>query len=450
MRAGLDENRDGQSIGAPAMTEAHNHGVDALNSPLTLPCGAIIRNRLVKAAMTEGLADPMNRVTAGLDLLYRRWACNGLGLMITGNIQIDRRHLERPGNIAIDDNGGIEELSRLALTGTSDGAHFWAQINHPGRQTPASINATPLAPSAISLPLALAGCGEARAMTEHEVEDAIDRFVATAAVCKQAGFTGVQIHAAHGYLISQFLSPLSNKRQDRWGGSLENRARFLLETVRQVRAEVGGNFPISVKLNSADFQRGGFNEDESGIVAGWLDSAGVDLLEVSGGTYEQMQMVGLGEDNPRVAAASTLAREAYFLEYAASIRSIFKGPIMITGGLRHRSSMNEALGTQACEFIGIGRPMCVYPDDAGKLLQGADALQSPDAMLVMDRDVLGPDVDDATFKSVESFAVLGWYCNQIARIGQGRDPDPQMGVYDALIAYKQSEEAATQRWCRPA
>jgi 2,4-dienoyl-CoA reductase-like NADH-dependent reductase (Old Yellow Enzyme family) len=426
-----------------------------LNSPLQLPCGARLKNRLVKAAMTEGLADTMNRATEQHRALYARWAGNGLGLMLTGNIQVDRRQLERPGNIAIDGNGGLAELRALATTGTRDGAHFWVQLNHPGRQTPASINPKPLAPSAISLPMAEAGCGEAQAMTESQIEDVIRRFVHAATVSREAGFTGVQLHGAHGYLISQFLSPLANQRTDAWGGSLENRARLLLETVRQTRRAVGADFPISVKLNSADFQRGGFSEDESATVVSWLAAESVDMLEISGGTYEQMRMVGLGDGAPAASprkAASTLAREAYFLDYARRVRPLFPGPLMITGGMRTVSAMNEALQAGDCELIGIARPMCAFPDSAaGALLNGsADALPTIEDSLSMARDALGAGVDDATFKRIESFALLGWYCNQVLRIGQAQEPALDMSVYDALLTYKAGETAAAAAWSAPA
>lgn len=423
-----------------------------LQEALVLPCGARLNNRLAKAAMTEGLADPMNRATAQHQHLYRRWAANGFGLMLTGNIQIDRRHLERPGNIAIDNNGGLEELRALARIGTQNGAHFWVQLNHPGRQTPAAVNPTPLAPSSISLPMAEAGCGQAQAMTVAQIEDVIRRFAHAATVSRDVGFTGAQIHGAHGYLISQFLSPLANQRNDEWGGSLENRARLLLETVRAMRRAVGADFPISVKLNSADFQRGGFSEEESMQVVRWLGNESIDLLEISGGNYEQMQMVGLGDGKaPRKVAASTAAREAYFLEYANKVRPQSDVPLMITGGMRSSAAMNEALASGACKVVGLGRPLCTHPDSFGSdLLAGRIAeIPASERGLAMPRDALGPDVDDATFKRIESFGLLGWYCLQLKRIGEGQESDLDMTVLNALLGYEKNETVATEAWSRP-
>ncbi len=430
------------------------HASNRLRSELRLPCGAVLKNRLAKSAMTEGLADAMNRPTERHFRLYERWAGNGFGLMLTGNVQVDRRQLERPGNIAVDGNGGLDALRRLAAIGTRDGAHFWMQINHPGRQTSAAIHPKPLAASAIDLPMAEAACGQAQAMTQDDIDDVLRRFVHVASVARDTGFTGVQIHAAHGYLLSSFLSPLSNTRQDAYGGSLANRARLLLDIVAATRRAVGADFPISVKINTADFQRGGFSEDESMQVVRWLSDAGIDLLELSGGNYEQMSMVGLGDEaanTGRRVAASTVAREAYFLDFAQRVRPLVSMPLMITGGMRSLATMDEALASAACELIGIGRPVCLAPDDGGRrLLEGQGSeLPAIERRLAMPRDALGPDIDDRSFKAVESFGLLGWFCLQLIRLGDGLEPDADMLVFDALIGYEQNETEALQRWSKP-
>ncbi len=285
-----------------------------IQSPIQLPCGATIGNRLCKAALTEGLADAGNRATARHERLYRAWSEGGAGLVITGNVQVDRRYLERPGNVVIDLNGGIEELKRFAAAGTAHGNHLWMQINHPGRQTPTSVCRAPVAPSAIPLELPGAMYAAPREMTVHEIEDAVRRFGQVAAIARATGFTGVQVHGAHGYLISQFLSPLANRRTDHWGGELENRARFLRAVVRACRAAVGDDFPIGLKLNSSDFQQGGFSAEECLQVVRWLGEDGVDLLELSGGSYEQPSMMGAkgcqGRGSPGTRSRSPRARGA--------------------------------------------------------------------------------------------------------------------------------------------
>ncbi len=394
-----------------------------IQSPLPLPCGATIPNRLCKAALTEGLADPMNRATERHQRLYRAWSEGGAGLVITGNVQIDRRYLERPGNVVVDGNGGIEELRRYAAAGTVAGNHLWMQINHPGRQTPLSVCTEPVAPSAV--PLKVPGHADPRAMTEAEIEDAVRRFAHVAALARATGFTGVQVHAAHGYLISQFLSPLANRRDDRWGGSLENRARFLRSVIRAVRAATGADFPIGVKLNSSDFQQGGFSEEDCLQVVRWLGDEGVDLLELSGGSYEQPSMMGAKprDMEMRPVAESTRRREAYFLEYAKAMRAAARMPVMVTGGFRSRAAMDEALANGELDMIGLGRPMCVDTDLPDRLFSREwDAARAYERSLVPAR------------------AGLAWFCMQMIRIGDGRAPQRELSGEQAMADYAENEQ----------
>jgi len=338
-----------------------------ISKSLTLPCGATLPNRLAKAAMTEGLADASNCATEGHARLYGRWSDGGAGLHITGNVMIQRGQLERAGNVVID--GEPDAASRAALeawaaAGTRGGNHLWVQISHAGRQTPKAVSAAPIAPSAVPLGIPGGQFAPPRAATQDEIRDFVSRFATAARVVKDAGFTGVQVHAAHGYLLSEFLSPNANKRTDMWGGSLENRARFLIEAVRATRVAVGTDFPIGVKLNSADFQKGGFGADDAEIVAGWLADEGVDLLEISGGTYEQPAMMGQEGLEPvfeepmsgESVRASTKAREAYFMNYAARMREVVKIPLMVTGGFRTRAAMNAAVEDDGVGVIGLARP----------------------------------------------------------------------------------------------
>lgn len=438
----------------------HNETAEpvSLGRKLPLPCGVVLPNRLAKAAMTEGLADSMNRVTDRHLTLYRRWARGGSGLMLTGNVLVDRAHLERPGNIAIDDNGGLAELRALAQAGTSEGAQFWMQINHPGRQTPAALNPKPLAPSAIPL-VNPAGVpfGEPQEMTEAQIEDVIERFVRVATIARECGFTGVQIHAAHGYLISQFLSPLANNRRDAWGGSLENRARFLLECVRRTRKALGSDFPISVKLNSADFQRGGFTAEESMQVVRWLNKERLDLLEVSGGNYEALEMMGRSESQldgggaQRTKAESTLQREAYFLKYAAEVRPRVTVPVMITGGFRRRSAMLDALAAKEVDVIGLGRPLCADPDSCNGLLSGEQQVApTVETDYFLERAALDPGIGNAAFRKTESFAQVAWCELQIVRLGDGLEPDLTMKLHDAIAQHQVYETAGWDNLCRKA
>jgi len=344
-------------------------------SPLTLPCGITLKNRIVKAALTEGIADTLNRVDGRLVNLYRKWAAGGSGLLLTGNVQVDRRYLERPGNMVIDGNGGHDTMRALAEAGAANGTQIWMQINHPGRQTPIYLNPHPVAPSEVPLEIDDFGgirFGAPRALSDSEVEDVVARFAHVAATAAECGFTGVQVHAAHGYLLSQFLSPKANRRTDRWGGPLENRARLLLEVVRAVRRAVGPQRAVSVKLNSSDFQKGGFTHEDCLQVVRWLDAEGIDLLEISGGNYEQPSMGGAPPSADALPVKeSTRQREAYFLAYAESMQALgLKVPLMVTGGFRSRAAMDAALASGAADAIGLGRPLCSQTDFPNRLLDG--------------------------------------------------------------------------------
>ncbi len=429
-----------------------------LTEPLRLPCGQVLANRLAKAAMTEGLADTRNRATDRHVKLYSRWAKGGMGLLLTGNIQIDRRHLERAGNVVVEGPQSVEQMAALrnwTKAAGAEGAQVWAQVSHAGRQTPKAINAIPAAPSAVKLGLPGGQFGEPRAMTGKEIKDVVVRFAHVGEVVRDAGFTGMQIHAAHGYLLSAFLSPRVNQRTDEWGGPLENRARLLMETIKAVRAKTGGDFAISVKLNSADFQKGGFTNEECLKVVEWLNGAGVDLLEISGGNYEQPKMAGMDGVEPvfeEGVRASTRAREAYFIDYAAAIAKVAKMPLMVTGGFRTRAGMEDAISSGACQVVGIGRPLCGDPLAAKRVLNGeTDALPSYEKSLRLGPTwLLGPNSPLSLIKMINGWGAQGWYCLQLLRMGDGMDPDLRMSVFSAFQGYAKNETEAAKALLRAA
>lgn len=421
--------------------------MDPLNQPLTLPCGVVLRNRIAKAAMTEGLADPDDRASERLVALYRRWSEGGAGLLLTGNVMVDRRYLERPGNVVIDANGGHDALRAWSAAGTCGENQLWMQINHPGRQCTRMSSNHPVSPSSEKMQGMMGLIAPPRALEVDEIHDIIRRFADVAQTAKACGFTGVEIHSAHGYLSSQFLSPRANRRTDEWGGSLENRARFLLETYRAVRAAVGPGFPISVKLNSADFQKGGFTKEESSRVAGWLAELGLDLLEISGGTYEQMALFGHDDPAGERKAASTRKREAYFLEYARDMRaSIGDMPLMVTGGFRTPGLMREVVASGEVDVIGIARPFCVEPELAHALIAGeSESLPAPERSMR-----LGPGIFDRassikTLRTLNGAAEVAWFYRQIIALSEGAEPDPSLGVWAALLAHYKTELGLVRR-----
>ena len=425
-----------------------------ITDKLDLPCGVQIKNRICKGAMTEGLADEQNRATSKHVNLYNRWSDGGAGILLTGNVQVDHRYLERPGNVVIEGQQTNEQLSRLtayAEAGTKNNTHLWMQISHAGRQTPASVAETPVAPSEVQLQMPGAQFGKPRSLSDEEILDIIQKFAHTASVAKETGFTGVQIHGAHGYLISEFLSPDINKRDDNWGGSLEKRSKFLLEIVRSVRKSVGDSFPVSLKLNSADFQKGGFTHEDAIQVASWLNEEGLDLLEISGGTYEQPHLVGidmgLNPERAEVRRESTIAREAYFLDYANDIRNVFKGPLMVTGGFRSVQGMNDALNQNACDVIGIARPFCIDPQIANKLLN-KDISETPtlEKTMQVGPGVLGLNSPFSMIKGINGWGQQAFWCLNLIRMGEDLDPNLDLGVFKAFLQYQRNEKDAAKRY----
>jgi 2,4-dienoyl-CoA reductase-like NADH-dependent reductase (Old Yellow Enzyme family) len=429
-----------------------------LNSALALPCGATLKNRLCKAAMTEGLADAHLRATERHEHLYRQWSEGGAGLLLTGNVMIDRNVLERPGNVAVDvAHGGDgaesrEQLQRWARAGTVAGNHLWMQISHAGRQSPRYVTSRPLAPSAVQLELA-GNYARPRAVTEAEILDFIQRFAKVAMIARETGFTGVQIHSAHGYLLSSFLSPVTNQRTDAWGGSLANRARMLLETVRAVRKSVGRDFPVSVKLNSDDFRKGGFSHADCLQVVEMLNAESVDLLEVSGGTYEQPRLLGFegkAETVGEPIRESTRQREAYFLDYAMAIRKVAKMPLMVTGGFRTREFMQQALTDGHCDMIGLGRPLCTEPDVPRRLLSGelSVAPQHEKQMQLGKSKWLSGASPIFFIKLVNVLGGQAWYYLQLFRLADGKAADPRLGMLSAFFGYLWDEQSTAWRMRR--
>ena len=327
-----------------------------LSTPLALPNGVVIPNRVAKAAMEENMAEAGQLPGPALRALYAAWAQGGAGLILTGNVMIDGRAMTGPGGVVLERDTPREPFAAWAAEARAHGAQVWMQINHPGRQVFAAMKGEAWAPSAVALDIGKYSklFAQPRAMTEAEIAEVISRFADTAKAAEEAGFTGVQIHAAHGYLVSQFLSPLTNRRADRWGGSLANRARLLLEVVKAVRAAVSPRFCVSIKLNSADFQRGGFTEDDARQVLGWLNELPVDLVELSGGSYEAPAMQG------RSADGRTLAREAYFLEFAKELAAVARMPVMTTGGIRRRAVAEQVLASGVA-MVGVATALAQRP-----------------------------------------------------------------------------------------
>lgn len=390
--------------------------------PLTLPCGTTLPNRLMKSAMSEALGTVDGAPKPGLATLYRRWAQGGVGLSVTGNVMVDRRALGEPGNVALEDDRHLDAMSAWAQAGKEDGAAIWMQLNHPGKQVPKGLNRESVSPSAVPFGKELKRFFDTpRELTAEEIEQLVERYGRSAGLCKAAGFTGVQIHGAHGYLVSQFLSPHHNRREDDWGGTADKRRRFVLEVYRSVREAVGPDFPVSIKLNSADFQKGGFTEEESLDVVAALSEAGMDLIEISGGTYEAPVMA-TGVDAGEV-KDSTRRREAYFLQFAERARAVAKAPLAVTGGFRSREGIEEALASGALDVVGLARSLALDPEFPNEVLRGGDAVAEVSSV----KTGIG-------FIDRSGMMNVAWYTRQLHRMAAGHDPRPDENKKLALVS----------------
>lgn len=386
-----------------------------LFQPFTFPNGTTAKNRFFKSAMEEQLATD-NQPTQALVNLYRTWALGGAGVLVTGNVMVSPNGKGSVGDVVVSDNRSLAMLKAWADAGKTTGTLIIMQINHAGKQSPKAVNREPVAPSAVPL-IGMDGfINPPRALQAVEIEQIIGEFITTAKIAEQAGFSGVQIHAAHGYLISQFLSPHHNQRNDEWGGSLANRMNFLLKIYQGIRATVRPDFLVGVKLNSADFQKGGFDENDSLAVVAKLSELGIDFIEISGGNYESPAMLA--------EKSSTRQREAFFLDYAEKARKISQVPLIITGGFRSEQAMNDALKSGNLDLIGIARPLALMPDLPNQIQN------STYKTLTTNRIKTGFAPLD---KKVGAVLEMDWYMSQMRLIGENKSPNPKLSAWKVLF-----------------
>ena len=387
-----------------------------LFTPITLPNGTTIKNRFFKSAMSEGMGTRDFQPKKNIATLYKRWAEGGTGLIITGNIMVDPKGTAEPGNIVFDKNSNMEILKDWAKQGQQHGAKVMVQLNHPGKQAPKTIAKETVAPSAVPLGNGLNKLfSTPRALTTSEVEELVQKFVTSAKVAKEAGFSGVQIHAAHGYLISQFLSPHDNRRTDKYGGSLENRMRFLKEIYLGMREELGKDFPIGIKINSTDFKEDGLTEEDSLETIVELANLGLDFVEISGGTYERPAMMG---------ATSKSTNQVFFAEYSKKLKQKIDIPVIVTGGIRSINAMNTLLNDNTTDFIGIARPLTIDPNIPNKIKQGTYTI------VETTRVSTGVKKLDKIFGSLLGIV---YYQVLMQNIAKGKEPKATQNAWPSLI-----------------
>ncbi|KAH7131304.1 hypothetical protein EDB81DRAFT_660884 [Dactylonectria macrodidyma] len=411
-----------------------------LAQPLTLPCGLTLPNRLVKAALAEQMADSQQLPnTAQYGRTYGAWADGGWGMVITGNVQIDERYLGAPYDAAIDSTTSMSEdkvvaaYKSLASVCRRAGTPTIVQINHPGRQSPLGAGkrrlwSKTLAPSAIPLNMGpdlisrlVSGLvfGTPKEMAVTEIEDVVHRFANAARITALAGFDGIEIHAAHGYLLAQFLSARSNHRTDAYGGSPAARAKIVVDIIKAVRAVVPKTFCIGLKLNSVDHQTsgGGSSEMEDCLQQTELIAAtGLDFLEVSGGSYENPLMF-TGINSAPTQSARTAARESFFLDFAKEIRARLPNmALMVTGGFQTRQGMEVAL-EEACDMVGIGRPSVLNPSLPANIILNNE-VQQADAKMFRKRVPTPWLLKKIAPKSIGAGVESVWYNNEMKKMGK--------------------------------
>ena len=379
------------------------------------PNGQTAKNRLFKSAMEEQLAHN-HQPSQALVRLYDAWAKGGAGVLVTGNVMVAENGKGSANDVVLTDERSLPVLEQWAKAGTQNDTLLIMQINHAGKQSPKVLSPVPVAPSAVPLQGMEGFINPPRALENDEIEVLIRQFARAAEIADKTGFSGVQIHGAHGYLVSQFLSPHHNRRTDKWGGSLENRMRFLVEIYQAIRAAVRPEFLVGLKLNSADFQKGGFDEHDSIQVVQKMSELGIDFIEISGGNYESPAMMA--------EKASTQAREAFFIDYAEKARAVSQVPLIITGGFRSEPAMNDALNSKHLDFVGIARPLTLMPDLPNRIKQGTYQT------IATRRAKTGVAAIDNKLGAVLE---LNWYAAQMALIAAGKQPNPQLSAWKVLL-----------------
>ncbi|KAK0120175.1 hypothetical protein ONS95_011581 [Cadophora gregata] len=401
--------------------------MENISKPITLECGLTLPNRLVKAAMAENLAG-QNSLPNSKHLLaaYNKWSQGGWGLVLTGNVMVDSAYRGISCDVVIDSSIPKEKVISAwkgwAEACSMNGTKAIVQLNHSGRQTPWR---TGIAPSAIPLDFGRGILpyivntlvfGTPREMSIEDIQNVVQMFREAACLAAEAGFAGIEIHAAHGYLLASFLSPISNHRTDAYGGSESGRARIVVEVIRAIRVAVPPSFCVGIKLNSGDHQSDSSMSQCISQISSIIE-AGVDFLEISGGTFE----------NPSFSTGSTASdaaqhpqkngREGFFLDFASAIRAKFpRVPLIVTGGFRTRRAMEAAVRDSSCDMIGLARPAVMNPSLPKDIILNSQ-VQVQHAVACVKAIEESRFSKWAGIKAIGVGAETGWYTKRIYELG---------------------------------
>jgi 2,4-dienoyl-CoA reductase-like NADH-dependent reductase (Old Yellow Enzyme family) len=384
-----------------------------LGSSLQLPCGAVLKNRIAKAPMTDSLGNGEGNPTETQLRLYERWAQGGTALSMIGEVQIDPRFPENPGNLVLRADSEQQALQSLVGRAQVGGAHLWPQIGHAGARAHLTVS-SPKGPSALDLEGLQCG-----GMSLEDIEELPAKYAATAVHAKNAGFNGVQVHAGHGWLLSQFLSPLFNHRSDGYGGSVEGRCRIVLEVVDAVRRAVGSDYPVGIRMNSTDKLDGGLTNDDALEVVRLLDRTSIDLIDISGGTYF-----------PGAKAASDTSDPGpYFGEFARRAKGVTTIPVMATGGFKTEKQAVDAVASGAVDMVGLARAMALEPGLPNAWLSGK-----------------GGDPDFPRFESVPPSGITDWFIMRLAALGEDREDSFDLDIATAMQQFEDRTQLHAASW----
>lgn len=387
---------------------------DVLQKSLELPCGSILKNRLAKAAMSDSLGNGEGDSTEAQSRLYEKWAKGGVALSVIGEVQSDHRYPEKPGNLVLGDRTNHQSIQTLASRGIIQGSHLWPQLGHAG-----ALSHSPISQARGPSALDIEGlhCGE---MSVDEIKQLPGMYARTALYAKNAGFSGVQLHAGHGFLLNQFLSPLFNHRSDGYGGSVEARSRIVLEVIAEIRRAVGPLFPVAIRINSTDKLEGGITETDALDVVRLLDQSSVDLIDISGGTYFP---------GAKASSDGTSDGGPYFLEFARRAKEVTQVPLMLTGGFDNREQAIAAISSGAVDLIGLARAMVLNP-------------QLPKAWLSKE----GTDPEFPVFDSPPRGGVTAWYTMRITALGNDSESSFTLDPHSALSVYEARDAQRCTQW----
>jgi len=396
------------------MTKETGQAECGIDQPLRLPCGTELKNRLVKAAMSDSLGDGNGNPTDAQVRLYERWAEGGVALSLIGEVQTKPHFPEKPGNLVLGPLSDMTGLRQLAERGSFGGAQIWPQLGHAGALAHAPLS-HPKGPSALDV----AGL-RCEGMTQEEIRALPEAYAGAATLARQAGFGGVQIHAGHGFLFSQFLSPLFNRRTDAYGGSVENRFRVIGEVIDAVRKAVGPAFPIGIKVNATDKLEGGLCEDAALEVVRLLDRTSVDLIDISGGTY----FPGAPASSDGVSATGP-----YFADFSRRAKSVTDIPVMLTGGIKTCAGAETVIETGVADAVGLARTLVLVPGLANDWLSGT-----------------GADPAFPAFEAPPAGAVTAWYTMRLTALAGDNETTFNMTARDAMKVYEKRDAERCDRW----